>query len=117
MAFREARIHKVLRTQVGAFGGERHAGMVREAAKCRAKIGKEQHIKGKKKNEVDSNTSGYFSPQLFLRRLVGRTSHLMFFSLNLFYNLGGKGDFLCKQANWIFTQTRIASKSYKFHTR
>lgn len=90
--------------------------MVREAAKCRTKIGKEQDKKGKKKKEVDSNTSGYFSPQLLLRRLAGRTSHLMFFSLNLFYDLGEKGDFLCKQANWIFTQTRTALKSYKFHT-
>lgn len=109
MAFREARIHKLVRTQVGAFRGERHAGMVREAAKCRAKIGKEQDKKGKKKERgtdktIDSNTSGYFSPQLFLRRLAGRTSHLMFFSLNLFYNLGEKGDF--------FVQ---ASKS-DFHT-
>lgn len=102
MAFREARIHKLVRTQVGAFRVERHAGMVREAAKCRAKIGKEQDKKGKKKNEGDSNTSGYFSPQLFLRGLVGRTSRLMFFSLNLFYNLGEKGDFLVQASKLDF---------------
>lgn len=97
MTFREARIHKLVRTQVGGFRGERHARRVREAAKCRAKIGKEQDKKGKKKNEVDSNTS-----QLFFKRLVGRTSRLMFFSLNLFYNLSEKGDFFVQASKLDF---------------
>ena len=73
-------------TQVGAQMERNTEPMWGEAVKCRGKKrGKSQEKKKATEEPIPLNTSGYFCPELFLKRQNGPLSQLRLFPVDLFF--------------------------------
>lgn len=89
MAFREARIHKLIYMHVGASmerNTEQWWERQRHVEEKEGRTRKKRDIEGGTDKPIALNTSGYFCPELFLKRQEGRLSQLMLFfpPVNLF---------------------------------